>query len=206
MTYRLLSATLTALIVLTSYSVIGQVKTQTHSQEQEQPIARALKDNSEKVFSISEDKNFSHWLTIKPVELKDNSGLVYLGGRISQAQVDKYLAQMKTHLGDDYDTFRQNQGARDHYSFHLTLINPYEYQTIDTSKLDLAKGIAVELLGLGRVSNDKHTAYYVVAHSPEGQYFRQQVKLGHKDFHVTLGFNQSDVYDRGKGRDTLLKN
>jgi len=202
--FKIKSSTLSMSLALSLAFFPGLSMSQTS--DDSSPLARALKNNKEKVYSISEDQNLAQWLTIKPVVLKDSSGLVYLGGRISKAQVDTYLKQMKQILGVNFDTYRQNQGARDHYTFHLTLINPYEYQNIDASKLDLNKGIAVELVGLGTVSNDENTAYYVVAHSPEAQFFRQQVQLGPKDFHVTLGFNKSDVYNRGKGRDTLVKN
>ena len=173
--------------------------------DQNSPLARALKGNKEKVTSISGDKTIGHWLTIKPVELKDNSGLVYLGGRISKAQVDVYLNKMKLTLGDEFATFRQNQAARDHHTFHVTLINPYEYQHIDQEQVDLNKGLSVELVGVGTVSNETDTAYYVVVNSSDGQYFRQLFKLNKKDFHITLGFNKSDVYDRKKDRSTLIK-
>ena len=182
-------------------SIANTIKTADESS----PLARALKGNKEKVTSISGDEAIGHWLTIKPVELKDNSGLVYLGGRISKAQIDVYLNKMKTTIGDDFATFRQNQAARDHHTFHVTLINPYEYQHIDKQQVDLNKGLAVELLGVGTVSNETDTAYYVVVNSSDGQYFRQQLKLNKKDFHITLGFNKSDVYDRKKDRSTLIK-
>ncbi|WP_448547210.1 hypothetical protein [Thalassotalea fusca] len=146
----------------------------------------------------------SKHIVIKPVELTDSTGLVYLGGLVPKAELQRYLVQMKDSLGIEHEKFRQNQAARDHSLFHLTLVNPYEYQTIVTHDIDIKKPIKVMLQGLGKVSKDGKTTYFVVASSPDGQFLRQQLLLKEKDFHVTLGFSPSDIYDVRKGVDTLI--
>jgi len=143
-------------------------------------------------------------------ELKDSTGLVYLGAVINNADITSYLAQMSQHLGSEFTYYREQQAKRDHHQFHMTLVNPYEYQTIDKNKLAEVKRmptnrINIELLGLGKVSSGNKTSYFVVAKSSAGQLFRQQWLLKPKDFHITLGFNPQDVYGVSKGIDTLLK-
>jgi len=167
------------------------------------PLARALaqSENALSVDSVNVDKTLSLELS----ELRDNSGLVYLGGKVPVAVLSDYLAQLKSELGEEqYAIYRQYQAARDHQSFHVTLINPYEYQTIDKEKLKLSPKFRVTLHGLGRVENDDKKSYFVVASSSDGQFIRQNFLLKNKDFHVTLGFFPDDIYGVSKGRDTLI--
>ena len=142
-------------------------------------------------------------LALKIVELKDNSGLVYLGGKVEKIQIAKYLDQLESLLGEDFKAYRANQSARDHHTFHLTLVNPFELREINGAGLE-GKTIDVTLHGVGKAENEKSIAYYVVATSTQGQFLRQKHGLKQKDFHVTLGFKSTDVYNRGKGVDTLI--
>jgi len=150
------------------------------------------------------DKAQVKFIQIKVVKLTDNSGLTYIGGKVSAADLAPYLSQMKQILGDDFALFRQNQSARDHHTFHLTLINPYEYQTL-TKDVDIGASFSVSLHGLARVSVDDKSTYFVVAHSLQAKSYRQSLVLNNKDFHVTLGFNPSDIYGVSKGIDSLIK-
>ncbi len=149
--------------------------------------------------------NVDKTLTLEISELRDNSGLVYLGGKVTVAELSGYLAQLKDELGtEQFAIYRGHQAARDHQSFHVTLINPYEYQAINKENLKVPKHFNVTLHGLGKVKKDDKSSYFVVASSSDGQYIRQSLLLNNKDFHVTLGFFPDDVYGVSKGRDTLI--
>ncbi len=173
------------------------------AQQKATPLARALAQSENKlsVASFNEDRT----LTLEISELKDNSGLVYLGGKVSAAQLSGYLEQLKSELGaEQYAIYRQHQAARDHQSFHVTLVNPYEYQIINKDKLKLSAQFRVILHGLGRVEQEEKTSYFIVVSSPDGQFIRQKSLLKNKDFHITLGFLPDDIYGVSKGRDTLI--
>lgn len=149
-------------------------------------------------------------LRLKLERLTDNKGQQYIAVNVPKAELVGYLAQMKSLLSDDYVRYRKNQSQRDHGLFHLTVINPYEYQILKNSNLKLNSSITITLHGLGKVSSTaadsdkiKH-AYYVVASSNDGQFYRQQHLLKAKDFHVTLGFEPLDVHNQTKGLDTLI--
>ena len=144
-------------------------------------------------------------LLIKTSQLKDSTGLVYIGGKISAADLAPYLNRLEVELGREFANYRQNQAARDQQTFHLTLINPYEYQMLDSNKVKLGQGIRVNLIGLGKVTKEGGTAYFVVAESSDGKFLRQNLLLQPKDFHVTLGFQPQDVFGVSKGRDTLIQ-
>jgi len=150
------------------------------------------------------NKALIRFIQIEVVKLTDNSGLTYIGGKVSAADLDSYLRQMKQILGDDFALFRQNQSARDHHSFHMTLINPYEYQTL-TKDASIGTNLSVSLLGLARVSVDEKSTYFVVAQSLQAKNYRQNLVLTNKDFHVTLGFNPSDIHGVSKGVASLIK-
>ncbi len=144
-------------------------------------------------------------LQITVEELRDTSGLVYVGGTVSAADLASYLAQMKRILGDSFVQFRQNQASRDSHSFHITLISPNEYQQLDKTKIEFGKKITAKLLGLGRVSNETKLTYFVVVNSSEATFYRQKLALSAKDFHITLGFDPSDIYNMRKGIGTLIE-
>lgn len=141
-------------------------------------------------------------LTVR--ELKSNSGLTYLGALVSNAQISPYLKQLTQILAKDFSLYRENQSKRDLGLFHLTIIDPNEYQFIDKAKIKVGQSYTVTLVGLGKAASGLKTAYYVVAQSSEIQFYRQQLALKNKDLHVTLGFNPQDVYDKTKGLNTLV--
>ena len=178
-----------------------------HTQEPKASVLERIKmQQASGVYTAQDGTEIQKTIRITPEVLTDSSGLIYLGGKVSEAELAPYLARLRKELGDDYNHYRQNQGKRDHFSFHMTLINPYEYQNLDISPKELSQPLKVQLLGLGRVSASDKTTYYVVAQSADGQFFRQKNLLGPKDFHVTLGFNPQDVYGVSKGVETLLGN
>ena len=148
-------------------------------------------------------------------QLKDSQGNVYLGAIVNKAELSLYLMQLEQHLSDEFTDYREQQARRDHQQFHLTLVNPIEYRTInkalvnkvleDNSSFNNQATINVTLLGLGHVNKDNKSTYFVVAQSDNGQLIRQNLLLNRKDFHVTLGFKPSDVYGVSKGIETLMK-
>jgi hypothetical protein len=166
-------------------------------------LARAMSEYTVEKEEVS--VNFERTLILDISELQDSAGLVYLGGKVSEVELSRYLSQLKGELGkEQYITYREHQAARDHQSFHVTFVNPYEYQTINKEKLKISQKIRVTLHGLGKVEKDNKTSYFVVASSSDGQFMRQKLLLKNKDFHVTLGFYPDDVYGVRKGRDTLI--
>jgi hypothetical protein len=136
--------------------------------------------------------------------LQDSQGLVYLGGKVSRADLISYLTKMQQVLGNDHKTYRLNQARRDQNTFHLTVLTPKEYRTADKSKLKIGQAFPLNLFGLGHVKNEGSSSYFVVASSMEGTFLRQQLLLPAKDFHITLGFEPVDIYDMRKGKSTLI--
>jgi len=141
-----------------------------------------------------------------PVEvLKDREGLVYLGCNIRVEKILPYLKRLKAEVGTKkYLNLRAHQARRDLQSFHVTLVNPFELKEIDREKALSATPCEFEWLGLGSVKKDSAASYFVVLESSRAQSYRESLGLKRKDFHVTLGFEPTDIYGVNKGKSTLL--
>lgn len=163
--------------------------------------ARALRAIEQAKYQVDDIK----MLVLEIQELSDNTGLKYLAGIVNKADIEQYLNKMRVILGDEFEAYRHHQSARDHGSFHVTLVNPYEYQALANKDAAVNQKIRVQLHGLGRVSQGEHTAYFVVASSSDGQFLRQKLLLQNKDFHVTLGFKTQDVFGVAKDQTALIK-
>jgi len=138
--------------------------------------------------------------------LEDNSGLVYIGYKIDKKLIESDLERMRIHLGDTlFKTYRANQIKRDHGSFHITLINPFEYPDIDNIDVSKLPPVSFSFKGLGHGHKLKDDTYFVVASSNEAQKLRQKFGLKEKDFHITLGFNTKDVFGIDKSVKSLIQ-
>jgi len=144
-------------------------------------------------------------VTLVPKLLKDNSGLIYIGYPVSKDLVTDHLAQLKTHVGAEaFTVLRDNQAARDHDSFHITLINPFEHPDIKSISLHDIPPIRFEFVGVGSAEGGANQSYFVVVNAKAAQQVRADYKLKPKDFHITLGFDAADVFGVSKGVDSLL--
>jgi hypothetical protein len=147
--------------------------------------------------------NNMHALTAS--QLTDNTGLVYIGYDVDKALLAQYLIQLKTHLGEHaFEKYRAAQSSRDHHSFHITLINPYEYPDVKSIDVTTLPPITFTFEGLGTVSKGNNNAYFVVASAEPAQKIRHTYGLKNKDFHITLGFDTKDVFGVSKGVDSLV--
>lgn len=183
----------------------GEVNVEIEAKLAQSQKVQILPHQAKALQQITSSDNMMKNIEVTLVELTDNQGLVYLGGVVEQATLAIYLAQLKNLLNEKYVSFRQNQEIRDHGQFHVTLVNPYEYQNINKNQFTLGKKFNVTLHGLGRVEKDNSATYFVVASSDEGQRFRQTLLLKAKDFHITLGFKPTDIYSERKDLNSLIK-
>jgi len=153
-------------------------------------------------------------LRLKVTILQDNQGQKYLGALVNRADLLPYLTQLKKLLAKDFNQYRALQAARDHQLLHLTILSPKEYQLADKAIVEkllspdfnqsFSSQLNVTLLGLGKVEQDNKTSFFVVAQSGDAQLIRQRFLLAAKDFHITLGFNPSDIYGVKKDHSTLI--
>lgn len=59
--------------------------------------------------------------------------------------------------------------------------------------------------GLGKAENEKSKTYFMVISWDTGNQIRRGLGLPPKDFHVTVGFDPTDIHDANKGLGSLVK-
>ncbi len=154
-----------------------------------------------------ETNNEKALITVKLAQLEDNAGLKYIGGTVDKADLNPFLAQLKTLLGEEFETYRNEQIKRDHGEFHVTVVNPFEYEKLNSTQqvlLEQDLDYEVTLLGMGKAEKGDKKAFFVVAKSPKAQALRALLSLKEKDFHITLGFYPTDVYGVAKNESSLI--
>lgn len=151
-----------------------------------------------------------------------NNG-TYIGVEVL-APLNRFYDVLQSHVGKDkLQILKSFKKERDKGINHVTLITPPELSTIRKTNRDRRKNslppIDIKLpekmtfitKGIGTVKgfneklNTECETYYVILSCPEGAAFRESLNLKAHDFHLTLGFNNADVHNVSKGKDTLLK-
>lgn len=144
-------------------------------------------------------------MTYYITHIKDITGSNYLGIKINQSTIQKFLDELKDHLGDEYDKYITNQQNRDRGSHHITVINVMDY-----NKLSKESGISnfvnsldkvfkfpiddLKMMGVGTAKRNENTTYFVVCKSEKLDAVRKRYELPDHDFHITLGFSHKDVF------------
>lgn len=137
--------------------------------------------------------------------LRDILGNNYLGIKVPNDIVTPFLDDLKEILDDDFDTYTGNQKRRDHDAYHITVMNAMDYNKL-AKEAGLEKFINsletvlnyeiddLEMLGVGTATKGNNTTYFVVCNSDKLDAVRKRFDLGNQDFHITLGFDQKDVF------------
>ncbi|PCH94566.1 MAG: hypothetical protein COB83_11235 [Gammaproteobacteria bacterium] len=198
------------IVTLLSVEVKSQVSDEIELTDRQIRALQSLNNSPYQQPTLQQRKS----IRVKVSKLKDNQGQDYLGALVSRAELSPYLTTLETVLGTDFQHFRALQAARDHQTFHLTILSPLEYQLADKTLVEkllapdfnntFSSQLNVTLQGLGKVEQDDKKTFFVVAQSSDAQLIRQRFLLTAKDFHVTLGFDPSDIYNVKKDHTTLL--
>lgn len=149
-------------------------------------------------------------------------GAIFLSsGKIKEQQLHGERL-LREHLGDEADKLIEARKVRDGEAAHITIISPPEVRAIISkiaSEESISKGKAEDLFkskiknyeinnwnieGLGKVSKDDKEAYFLVVTCDEAQRLRAQYGLDNKDFHITVGFRNSDIHGIPKDISTLV--
>lgn len=199
---------LTVFIICIQLIAVVNAKAENTSTELTNKQARALQSLNE--VQDQQNQQLVKILRLKITKLSDNQGQEYIGAIVSAADLSPYLAKLEAILAGSFALYRERQATRDHHLFHMTLVSPPEYQLADKTIIEklLSSGAAqlnVTLLGLGKVALDEKQTFFIVAQSSDAQLLRQQLLLKDKDFHITLGFNPSDIYGVKKDSSTLIE-
>ena len=142
-----------------------------------------------------------HYLTY----LKDIIGNNYLGIKVNKTNIDPFIKEMESHLGEDFEEYVDNQQKRDRGSNHLTVINVRDYNKLSkemcmsnfiNSLEDIFKFPIddLKMMGLGTAKKNENQTFFVVCKSDKLDAIRKRYDLPQHDFHITLGFKHKDVF------------
>lgn len=115
------------------------------------------------------------------------AGKSYLGCHVDKSVVAPYLSQVPL-------SARANQQSRDGGKYHMTIVPPKPFGYTDDMRKYVGMSLNVSVDGLGSVSDDKSTAYYLAMTSSDVQQLLSEMGLAPKDLHITLGFTKHDVH------------
>lgn len=129
--------------------------------------------------------------------LEDTIGEKYLGCSFLHSELKIHLKRFQI-LEPNFEEYLFNRIYRDGLNYHMTIMNTSECRkSIDFLKYE-NETLDVELLGVGKVSDLKSTAYFIVCESQIAQDIRKTFNLSEKDLHITLGFDPKDVFKSRK--------
>lgn len=132
----------------------------------------------------------------------------YLGVSIPREDVQPYLDQINGLVGiDKYIKLTENQIRRDGGEYHVTLLSPEEYGRCNLDDIEeyIGQEVRLNYIGLGNVKKGKDEVYFVVINSPECDEIRGDLGLSSRDFHITLGFTNKDIFGVRKDESTLVR-
>jgi len=144
---------------------------------------------------------------MKLTYIKDVLNNNYVGIDLNQNVVAPYLNELEEYIDNEklYKTLIANQQLRDHNTWHITVINVFEYNALVSSigmknfleRLDNLFVMEVEdviFKGIGKAERNGNIAYFIVCESDFLTSVRDSFGLPNQDFHCTLGFNRKDVH------------
>lgn len=146
--------------------------------------------------------------------IKDINGQNYLAIKVELSN-KPFLDRLESELGEDFLLYTGNQIARDGGKYHITVINVMDYGRL-TKSMGMDKFVSalqpileyeiddLDMLGVGKAESKGNTSYFVVCESDKLDAVRKRFGLPKQDFHITLGFDEKDVFGVVKDKSSLL--
>lgn len=144
----------------------------------------------------------THYIT----HIQDILGNNYLGIDIPVNSIQSFLKDFKEIVGDeDYDKYTKLQINRDRGDYHITVMNVADYNKL-SNELGIDKFVNsldkilkydiddLQMLGIGTATRNENRAYFIVCKSDKLQAVRNRYGLSPQDFHITIGFLNTDIF------------
>jgi hypothetical protein len=104
------------------------------------------------------------------------------------------------------ENYNINLLKRNKSKYHITVFNVMECQK-DNSLLKFVdyKISDINFKGIGSVKDGNNQVWYVIVQSKQLDKLRSDLNLPLKDFHITIGFIEKDIFKYRKDITTLIK-
>lgn len=157
--------------------------------------------------------NLHTWTINGVVELiHDKAGNNYIALSVHNDIGNLYQSFLQSHTNK---TYIANQQKRERDTFHITLVNVMQYNKLskDREQLDklnslLHKEFNLFAYGIGTAIDHvkEKQAWFTIVENQELKEWREKLSLPKQDFHITLAFNNGDVFNQSKDRTSLIIN
>lgn len=147
--------------------------------------------------------------------LKDRIGNNYLGIKMPNGEVERFLEELKGFLSEeDFKIFTDNQKKRDNGGYHITVMSVPEFNKLNND-MGMDKFVSslqsifkydiddLKMMGIGTAEKSTNKTFFVVCRSEKLDAIRDYYGLSEKDFHITIGFKWKDVF--GVRKNVVIK-
>lgn len=139
--------------------------------------------------------------------IQDINRNLYLGIDVALTQEDskgtsfESLLQLATKLIPNFEQLNQKLLARNDNQYHITVFNTMEFgkhEHLQALNGNLLKDSSITFKGIGSLSQDNMTTYFVVIDSAVLNNLRINENISQKDLHITIGFTHKDLFKGNK--------
>ncbi len=143
--------------------------------------------------------------------LKDVSGQNYIGVNFNTNTEDANGGSLNPFIKffldeiPDAGAMHNKLLERNHNKLHATLFNVMECKQTESVWQCVGEDVTdIKFIGVGSISKDNKVTYYIVIESDKLNALRQQYGYANKHFHITIGYNVSDLFHAAKDKNTLI--
>jgi len=142
--------------------------------------------------------------------LKDINGNDYLGFDISKSYASKRIVEMYIDNMNleiiGFDKCNKKLLERNKNSYHITIFNVKECGI--NKDLLLLKNLQIDDIkfnGVGSINNGDNITYFIIVESKHIKTIRSLSNMDERDLHITIGFNNKDLFHDRKNIANILK-
>lgn len=131
----------------------------------------------------------------------------YLGAEIGRDAMKPALRKWVDVVGQKRaDALQVAKHARDgEHVYHVTVMTPQEFKPYrKNSDLVVPDNTDFTMRGVGKITDGNREAWFVVCSSPSTDQWRASLSLPPKDYHITLGFDEKDIFTAPKNESTIV--
>ena len=148
-------------------------------------------------------------------QIQDTSLKLYLGIEIESTQLDSNDLQFDKILKtaestiQNFADYNKKLLERNRDKYHITIFNAAECAKFPSLLINATglhvKDSSITFKGIGSISQDDMTTYFIVVYSPVINKLRTDANLPEKDLHITIGFTHKDLFKSRKNEPNLIQ-
>lgn len=138
--------------------------------------------------------------------IKDVNDNPYIGVIVNDMNLDfKNLLKLSFKTIDDFAAHNNRLLLRNNNHYHITVFNAMECSKFPTLLFYNDVNIYdIKLKGVGSIKQKKMETYFIPCVSTQLNDLLKSVDLKPKDFHITIGFTDKDLFGQRKNESNII--